>query len=147
MHLVQPAVGTYSLSSSDSPVVVTVSNELPRPVTVQVTVAPANGVVGFRAPPVALQTIPPRSLATIRIPTHVDRLGRFQVVALLSTPDGRQLGAGVTLNLRATSIGTVTKTIAIVAISVLVLALLRRLVRRVRHSPGRVRAGAPGAVS
>ncbi|HET6210739.1 MAG TPA: hypothetical protein VFD94_10175, partial [Jatrophihabitans sp.] len=41
VHLVRPAVGTYSLSSSDSPVVVTVSNQLPRPVTVLVSVTPA----------------------------------------------------------------------------------------------------------
>ena len=50
VHLVQPAVGTYSLSSSDSPVVVTVSNQLPRPVTVLVGVTPAAGVIGFQAP-------------------------------------------------------------------------------------------------
>ncbi len=142
VHLVQPAVGTYSLSSADSPVVVTVSNQLPRAVTVQVSVSPANGVVGFRSPPMQVETIPARSIATIRIPTHVDRLGKFQVVAVLSTPDGRQLGAGVTLNLRATSIGTVTKAITIVAVSVLVLALLRRLVRRVRHRSRGVLAGA-----
>jgi len=145
VHLVQPAVGTYSLSSANSPVVVTVSNELPRPVTVRVSVAPANGVVGFRASPLEMQTIPARSIATIRIPTHVDRLGKFQVVAVLSTPDGRQLGPGVTLNLRATSIGTVTKAITIIAVSILVLALLRRLaqrVRRVRRRSGRALAGA-----
>lgn len=140
VHLVQPAVGTYSLSSVDSPVVVTVSNQLPRPVTVEVSVSPANGVVGFRSPPVQQQTIPARSIATIRIPTHVDRLGKFQVVALLRTPDGRQLGPGVTLNLRATSIGRVTKVITVVAVSVLVLALLRRIVRRIRHRPARALA-------
>ncbi|HEX8768376.1 MAG TPA: DUF6049 family protein, partial [Jatrophihabitans sp.] len=105
VHLVKPAVGTYSLSSANSPVVVTVSNELPRPVTVRVSVSPANGVVGFRAAQLQMQTIPARSIATIRIPTHVDRLGKFQVVAVLRTPDGRQLGRGITLNLRATSIG------------------------------------------
>jgi hypothetical protein len=141
VHLVQPAVGTYSLSSANSPVVVTVSNGLARPVTVRVSVSPANGVVGFRALPAAMQTIPARSIATIRIPTHVDRLGKFQVVAVLSTPDGRQLGRGVTLNLRATSIGTVTKAITIVAVSILVLALLRRLVQRVRRGSTRSPAG------
>jgi len=147
VHLVQPAVGTYSLSSVDSPVVVTVSNELSRPVTVQVSVAPSNGAVGFRARPMALQTIPARSIATIRVPTHVDRLGKFQAVAVLSTPDGRQLGQPVQLNLRATSIGTVTKTITIVAVSVLVLALLRRLVQRLRQGSSRVPGTAPGAVT
>jgi hypothetical protein len=142
VHLIQPAVGTYSLSSSDSPVVVTAANQLSRAVTVRVSVAAENGVVGFRAPELALQTIPARSIATIRIPTHVDRLGKFRVVATISTPDGRQLGQPVHLNLRATSIGTVTKTITIVAVSVLLLALLRRLVQRIRRGSGRAVAGA-----
>ncbi|HEU5271033.1 MAG TPA: hypothetical protein VFU36_14000, partial [Jatrophihabitans sp.] len=69
------------------------------------------------------------------IPTHVERLGKFQVVATLQTPDGRQLGLGVELNLRATAIGTVTKVITLAAIAVLVLALLRRLIRRIRSAP------------
>jgi hypothetical protein len=62
---------------------------------------------------------------------------------VLSTPDGRQLGSGVTLNLRATAIGTVTKAITIIAVSILVLALLRRLVQRIRRgSSSRALAGA-----
>jgi len=133
VHLVQPAVGTYSLSSSDSPVVVTVSNQLPRPVTVLVSVAPAPGVIGFQAQVLAPQTIGAHSIDTIRIPTHVGRVGRFQVIASLRTPDGRQLGQTVPLNLRATSIGTVTKIITVLAITVLALALLRRLIQLIRN--------------
>ncbi len=133
IHLVKPAVGTYSLSSSDSPVVVTVSNELSRPVTVQVSVQAGPGVIGFRAPELAPQTIPAHSIETVRVPTHVDRLGTFAVSATLRTPDGRQLGKSVQLNLRATSIGTVTKIITVVAVTVLVLLLLRRLIRQIRH--------------
>jgi hypothetical protein len=126
-------------------VVVTAANQLSRPVTVRVSVAAENGVVGFRAPESELQTIPARSIATIRIPTHVDRLGKFRVVATISTPDGRQLGQPVHLNLRATAIGTVTKTITIVAVSVLLLALLRRLVQRIRR--GSSRAAVAGAAT
>ena len=135
VHLVQPAVGTYSLSSTQSPIVVTVSNQLSRPVTVRVVVTPVNSTVGFSAPDYTTETIPARSNETVRIPTHVERLGKFQVVATLQTPDGRQLGQGIELNLRATAIGTVTKVITVVAITVLVLALLRRLIRRIRHAP------------
>lgn len=141
VHLVRPAVGTYSLSSADSPVVVTVSNQLPRPVTVQVVVTPADGVIGFRSPELAPQTIPAHSIVTVRVPTHVDRLGKFQVMATLRTPDGRQLGTAIPLNLRATAIGTVTKIITVVAVAVLVLALLRRLVTRLRR--GRAPAPVP----
>jgi hypothetical protein len=135
VFLVQPSNGTYSLSSSSSPVVVTVQNQLSRDVTVRVSVVPANGVLGFRAPPVEMQTILANSRKTISIPTHVDRLGKFQVIAKLTTPDGQQLGQSVQLNLRATSIGGITKTITIAAASVLILALLRRLVRRIRRGP------------
>ncbi|MDQ2836169.1 MAG: DUF6049 family protein [Actinomycetota bacterium] len=141
IHLVKPAIGTYSLSSSDSPVVVTVANQLSKPVTVQVVVRPGNGVIGFESPALAPQTIPANSIETIRVPTHVVRLGQFQVVATLLTPDGRQLGQTVTLNLRATAIGTVTKIITVVAVSVLVLLLLRRLVLRIKRG----RAPAPAA--
>jgi hypothetical protein len=145
VHLVQPADGTYSLSSTQSPIVVTVSNQLSKPVTVRVVVTPVNSTVGFSAPAYLTQTIPARSMETVRIPTHVERLGKFQVVATLQTPDGRQLGMGIELNLRATAIGTVTKVITLVAIGVLVLALLRRLIRRIRHAPpgGRSRRAAP----
>jgi hypothetical protein len=142
VHLVQPADGTYSLSSTKSPIVVTVANQLSKPVTVRVVVTPVNSSVGFSAPAYVSQTIPARSVETVRIPTHIERLGKFQVVATLQTPDGRQLGIGVELNLRATAIGTVTKVITLLAIAVLVLALLRRLIRRIRSAPpgGRSRA-------
>jgi hypothetical protein len=139
IHLVTPAVGTYSLSSTNAPVVVTVSNQLPRPVTVLVSVMPAAGVIGFQAQVMAPQTIAARSIDTIRIPTHVARVGKFQVIATLRTPDGRQLGKSLALNLRATSIGTVTKIITVVAITVLVLALLRRFVQRIRQHRRAVR--------
>jgi len=136
VHLVRPADGTYSLSSSTSPIVVTVSNQLPRPVTVHVSVTPLNSTVGFSAPAYLTQTVPARSLETVRVPTHVERLGKFQVVAMLQTPDGRQLGQPVTLNVRATAIGTVTKVITAIAVAVLALALLRRLIGRLRQGPG-----------
>jgi hypothetical protein len=144
VHLVQPADGTYSLSSTKSPIVVTVANQLSKPVTVRVVVTPVNSTVGFSAPAYLTQTIPARSMETVRIPTHVERLGKFQVVATLQTPDGRQLGLGVELNLRATAIGTVTKVITLVAIGVLVLALLRRLIRRIRPAASDGHSGSDG---
>jgi len=49
------------------------------------------------------------------------------------------MGDPIALRLRATALGGITKTITIVAASVLILALLRRVVRRLRRSS----AGAP----
>lgn len=135
IYLVKPSTGTYSLSSASAPVVLTVQNDLNRDVSVRVSVTPANGVIGFHAPPIDVQVIPARNRKTISIPTHVERLGKFQVRATLTTPDGRALGNPIQLNLRATAIGGITKTITIVAAVVLIIALLRRLVRRIRRGP------------
>ena len=137
VHLVTPAVGTYSLSSSNSPIVVTVANDLTRAVTVKIVVNPTDSGVGFTATPEGAVTIPAGTVQTVRIPTHTARLGKFQVRATLETPDGQVLGAPIQLNLRATAIGTVTKIITIVAVAVLVLALLRRFVRWIRRRPTR----------
>jgi hypothetical protein len=134
VHLVTPAVGSYSLSSSNSPIVVTVSNQLAKPVTIRVMVTAVKPGIGFTASPVN-EVVPAQSIETIRIPTHVERLGKFQVVATLQTPDGRQLGQVVPLNVRATAIGSVTKIITVVAVAILLLALVRRLVRRIRRGP------------
>lgn len=135
VHLVTPAVGTYTLSSSTSPIVVTVANQLSKPVTVRVVVRLADPGIGFTAPAATTQTIPAQSIEPIRIQTKTERLGKFQVNASLQTPDGRSLGMPIQLSLQATAIGKVTKIITIVAVAVLVLALVRRLVKRIRNGP------------
>ena len=133
---VRPTDGTYSLSSANSPVIVTVQNKLSQDVSVRVRLSPGPGVVGFRTPPVGTQTINANSTRTISIPAHVDRLGKFVVVATLTTPDGQPLGQAISLNLRATALGGITKTITIVAATVLILALFRRVVLRIRRGHG-----------
>ena len=139
VSLVKPAEGTYGLSSSNSPIVVTVENRLSQPVTVRVWLTGAAGVIGFRADPV-METIPANGRKTLQIATHSERLGQFKAVANLTTPDGQQLGTPIQLNLRATALGGITRTITIVAAAILVLALIRRLIRRFRHGrPGQGR--------
>ena len=114
--------------------VLTVQNNLDRDVTIRVTVVATNGVLGFRAPPGTVQTIPARNRKTISIATHVERLGTFRACqhrhAGRASPRQSDL-----LNLRSTAIGGITKTITIAAASILILALLRRLVRRIRRGP------------
>jgi hypothetical protein len=130
--LVKPAEGTYGLSSANSPIVVTVENGLSQPITVRVAVTAAPGVIGFKADPL-LETIPANARKTIQVHTHSERLGQFKAIATLSTPDGQALGNPIQLSLRATALGGITKTITILAACVLALALLRRVVRRIRH--------------
>ena len=132
VSLVRPAEGTYGLSSSNSPIVVTVVNNLSQDVSVRVDLTPAPGVIGFQAASQP-ETITANSRKTISIPTHVERLGQFKVTAKLTTPGGQQLGDTVQLSLRSTALGSITKVITIAAASVLVLALLRRFFRLYRH--------------
>ncbi|MDQ1751527.1 MAG: hypothetical protein QOE71_2583 [Pseudonocardiales bacterium] len=132
VSLVKPSDGTYGLSSSRAPVVVTVVNRLDQNVTVRVAVSAVAGVIGFDAAP-QTDTIPANGRKQIQLPTHVERLGQFKVTATLTTPDGQQLGEPVQLTLRATALGGITRTITIVAGTVLVLALIRRFVLRYRN--------------
>ena len=46
--------------------------------------------------------------------------------------DGQQLGQTIELSLRSTSLGGITKVITIVAAAVLIAALLRRAIKRIR---------------
>ncbi|MCW2521736.1 MAG: hypothetical protein JWO63_71 [Frankiales bacterium] len=131
VSLVKPAEGTYSLSSDNSPLLVTVQNKLSQDVTVRVAVTAGVGVIGFSSPPLT-ETISAGDKRTISVPAHVDRLGQFKVTATLTTLDGQQLGPAIQLNLRSTSLGGITKVITIVAAAVLIAALVRRAFKRVR---------------
>jgi hypothetical protein len=133
VSLVTPAQGSYTLTSDNTPLVVTVQNTLSQDVTVRLSVHAGKGVIGFRSPPLT-ETITAASKRTISIPAHVDRLGRFKVTATLSTADGQPLGHAIQLNLRSTAIGGLTKAITILAAAVLIMALLRRAAKRIRPS-------------
>jgi hypothetical protein len=133
VQIVKPHSDTYTLASSTSPLPVAIRNDLGVPVTVLVRVTTANGAPGFRADDSQPRTIPPGATATLQIPTHVDRTGRFQVEAVLLTPNRSTLGTPVFLSVRSTALGTVGVIITVVAGGVLALALLLRLWRRLRH--------------
>jgi hypothetical protein len=133
VHLVVPTTHNYSLSSSTSPIVVTIANDLNQEVKVRVSITAGRGAIGFSADPVDVQTIPANSREKISITTHINRVNRFKVIAALTTPDGGQLGPTLELNVRSTALGGITKTVTFVAAGVLVGALVLRLVRRIRR--------------
>lgn len=133
VQIAHPSVGTYTLASNSAPLFVTVVNALDVPVTVQVTIATVNNVVGFTATPLTHQTIPARQQVSLRMAVKVQRAGRFQVDASLATPDGTTLGQPVRLQVRSTALGGIGVTITLVATGVLVVALIVRFARRFRH--------------
>ncbi len=126
-----PPAGVYTLAASDSPLLITVSNELPVGMQVQLNLSET---AGLRAGAVGVQLIPAHSTRQLVIPAEVSRAGQFGVVARLSTPSGTPLGSPSTLQLRSTAYGAVTITLTAGAGVVLVLLVTRRIVRRMRRA-------------
>lgn len=132
VHIVRPASGSYTLASTNSPLPITVENDLPYPVHVMVAVRTVNSLPGLDAGTVGPQEIDPNSKALLHVPTQVQRSGTFKVYAVLQTPDRHQFGPRIRLSVHSTVLGTIGVIITIVSGSVLVLALLVRFVRRWR---------------
>ncbi|SDY23001.1 hypothetical protein SAMN05661080_02772 [Modestobacter sp. DSM 44400] len=133
--LLAPADGTYSLASSDAPLVLTVQNDLPFAVQVRLQLR-ARGNVGFSADDSGVTTLEPLSRTTVRVPTSVQQSGSFAVTAVLTTPAGGPLGEPVQLQVKSTAYGTVTLVITVGAAVLLGLLFLRRLVRFLRGRRG-----------
>ncbi|MGH3825247.1 MAG: DUF6049 family protein [Pseudonocardiaceae bacterium] len=130
VRIVQPP-GPYSLAASDSPLLITVSNELPVGVQVALNLSET---AGLRAAAVGLQLVPARSTRQLVIPAKVSRAGQFSVDASLSTAGGTPLGEPSTLQLRSTAFGRVTVALTVGAGALLLLLVTRRIVRRLRRS-------------
>jgi hypothetical protein len=138
VYILRPSGGSYTLASNDAPLPITVVNTLTVDIRVRVSVTTSNGVTGFDSNNERVQVItraasahsPTRS--TLKIPTHVQRAGTFEVNAVLLAPDGTQLGSPVPLSIHCTALGVIGVIITAVAGGILVLALAFRLFRRIR---------------
>jgi hypothetical protein len=132
VDIVRPSTGSYTLGSSTSPLPVAVRNTLPYVVHVRLRVTTINNAPGFTARPVATQTIAAGDQRTIKLPARIDRSGSIRLRVQLTTGDGQDIGAAVPLAVDSTALGVVGVVIMIVAGGFLLLALMLRLVRRVR---------------
>lgn len=126
--LVSPADGTYTLASSEAPLVLTVRNDLPFAVDVRLDLE-ARSNVGLTTEDIGVQTLEPESLTTIEVPADVQQSGGFAVTARLTTPAGGPLGEPVQMQVRSTAYGPITLAITIGAAALLALLFLRRGVR------------------
>jgi hypothetical protein len=135
--LLAPAEGTYSLASRDAPLVLTVLNDLPFALRVQLEVQSRGNALSVGD--VSDQVLGPQQRTTLQVPTEVRQSGRFSVAATLTTPDGVPLGDPVRLQVQSTAYGSISVVITIGAAALLGLLFLRRLVRFVL----RRRRGAP----
>ncbi|SEL24602.1 hypothetical protein SAMN04515665_11067 [Blastococcus sp. DSM 46786] len=142
--VVAPADGTYSLASSDAPLVLTVDNPLPFPVDVRLRVdPPANG--GLAVGDIGVQTLAPEQRTTLQVPTELRRSGGFTVTAQVTTPAGSPLGDRVEMQVKSTAYGPISLSITIGAASLLALLFLRRLVHFLIRRRRSTAAGDAGA--
>ncbi|APU18036.1 MULTISPECIES: DUF6049 family protein [Actinoalloteichus] len=125
-----------SLAASDSPLPLSVTNDLPVDIRVQVTL---ENSPGLRAASVQEFAVPAHNSRAIRVPAEVSRSGQFTTDVALRTPDGTELGSPVRFVVMSTAYGTLTLILTIVAGATLILLVTYRLVRRIRAG----RAGGP----
>ncbi|MGR6966678.1 DUF6049 family protein [Geodermatophilus sp. URMC 61] len=144
--LLAPADGTYSLASSDAPLVLTVQNDLPFALRVQLRVQTRGNALSVGD--LGDQVLRPEQRTTLQVPAQVRQSGRFGVAATLTTPDGAPLGDPVQLQVQSTAYGSISVVITIGAAVLLGLLFLRRLVRyllrRRRGIPGDEDGDLPG---
>jgi hypothetical protein len=143
--LLAPADGTYSLGSSDAPLVLTVRNDLPIAVQVLLEVH-TRGRRGLSISDIGVQTLAPGQRTTLQVPTRVRQSGGFAVTAQLTTPSHAPLGDQIALQVKSTAYGKVSLLITIGAASLLALLFLRRLVNfilRRRRAAGHPHEGGP----
>jgi len=131
---VVPASTEYTLASSDSPLPLTISNELPVSIDVKVTVLDPPGV---RTQRIEVQRLPARGSRPLLVSAEVSRSGRFSIDVSLTTPGGTALGQPVRLRMVSSAYGTVTTAITAAAAVALVVLSARRVLRRIRDRAGR----------
>jgi hypothetical protein len=156
--------GSYTLASSDSKLPITISNTLPYTVRVRVQIVPQTP--GFSWKPTREQPtcgqqvalgvvcIEANSTRTVKISASTERSGLFRIAVVLNAPNRSPIGEARIVQVRSTALGFVGVIIMIVAGSVLGLALLWRIIRRVRSGqppgsppPEPVRVATPEPVS
>ncbi|MET0765371.1 MAG: DUF6049 family protein [Blastococcus sp.] len=139
VSLLAPVDGTYSLASSDAPLVLTVHNDLPFAVQVLLDVR-TRGNRGLSIGDIGATTLEPGERKTLQVPTQVRQSGGFAVTAALTTPGGALLGEPVHMQVKSTAYGSISLLITFGAATLLGLLFLRRLVlfilRRRRAAAG-----------
>lgn len=133
--------GLITLTSRKQKIPLTVVNELPEPVTVQVSLHAVNAA-RLTVTPIKPFTVDGKgSRHEVVIEVEATTGGRFEVQAQLTTADNQPIGQPVSFELNSTAYGAVALAIAGGAAGLLFLLSGIRIYRRVRHR----RDGPPGA--
>lgn len=132
--------GPLNMASTDSPIPLTIQNNLPVTMTVLVNIAPTPGL---KLSETRLWKIPPNGQRSIRVLGQILRSGRFAVDVGLSTGGGLTLGHQVRLEINSSAYGLTTLILTITAGVALLLLSGRRIVRRLSGARKRAREPKP----
>ncbi|MCL2540839.1 MAG: DUF6049 family protein [Nocardioidaceae bacterium] len=121
-----------TLSSSEGSFAVSVTNNLDVPVTVAVA-ATAEGAHVHKSAPVALAA---HSRASVRLDAHTNGPGVHNIRLTLTDKDGQPIGATATVPVRSGTVGFVIWMIIGLGAAILFVAIVVRLVRRLRTGRG-----------
>jgi len=139
---ITPPSGTYTLTSTSSPLVVVIRNDLAYDAYLRVRVDPLDAArAGIKVEDVGLTTLPAGRSVTVQVPAEVSRAGFFTVRVQLTTDDGTRWGAEQTLQMRSTAYGAFTITLIVVAAVVVVITAALRIRKRWKDRRARIEAG------
>ncbi len=134
--------GDITLANSNSPIPITVRNQLPITVGVNLDVS---GPPGIEVKDLGLLKIPAQSSRNFYLQTDVRRAGKFSVdVALRAAYGGTQLGQARRIQLNSNAYGAIPLIITGSAAALLVLLSARRIVGRFRRARADKATPAPG---
>ncbi len=119
-----------TLASSSGSVPVTITNRLDQAVTVRIAAETDGGLTIDVGDPIPLS---PDSRSTILLDARTRNLGVHKLTLSLTDADGTPLGSSERLSIRSGQVGDVIWVIIGVGVGVLFLAIVIRLVRRIRH--------------
>jgi Family of unknown function (DUF6049) len=122
--------GRVTLGGKAGDVPVSVRNNLPYPVMVQVRARVSAEDQVTIAPYKRLVRVPGKSSVPVRIPVRAAAAGSKTITLWLATPEGAALGKPTTLTVTATHFGTLAIVIISVALVVFVLSAAARAIRR-----------------
>jgi hypothetical protein len=126
------------MSSETGPIAVTVVNNLDEPVTVRLEARTQRGDLNITVPdPV---TLAPGQRAPVRMRAESTAIGVHEVTLLASTAEGEPIGSQVQFNVRTSNVGFVIWLVMGVGGGLLLVAIVWRIVRRVRSRAGRLAA-------
>lgn len=124
-----------TLSSTAGSITVSVTNDLPQPVTVGLRVN--TGGRGVRIEPHDPIRMAAMSRTTLRLPVSATKVGVHDVTLTPVTSNGRTFGVPLRLRLRTSQVGRVLWAVMGLGLLILVVMILRRSVQRLRERRAR----------